>query len=193
MEKKKEFPKIIVQPGEVLVCNLPFGKTTDDVEKEFARFGAIKGIEAKLDRRSKIYHGCMFIRFEQPESADEAIQELDGKELFGRVITVKQSEIREDRKHKAVHGGELESRTVFVMNVPYKCTENALETVFSKAGKVLGVRFPKRSGLAYVEFENDEACAKAIQTIDGTIFQNRKLSVKPSIPPKRAKAEFVNK
>jgi len=99
---------------------------------------------------------------------------------------------------------ESESRTAFVVNLPFSVDEKELGELFSKVylsspmdistkgfillcvqfGKVVEVRFPgkKRKGYAYVEFEN-ETSAQASLELDQSDFKGRRLKVSISSPP----------
>lgn len=82
-----------------------------------------------------------------------------------------------------------ETGRVFVRNLPYTATEEEVAALFEQFGKLTAVhilvdRSTKRSkGLAYVTFALPEDGVKAMEAIDGSIFQGRLIHL---LPAKRA-------
>merc|ERR1712154_53900 len=58
----------------------------------FLPFGEIIHISIPLDQSTKEHRGFGFIEFEDPEDAEHAIDNMDGSELYGRVLRVNISE-----------------------------------------------------------------------------------------------------
>ncbi|KAM4809300.1 putative RNA-binding protein 19 [Rhinophrynus dorsalis] len=79
-----------------------------------------------------------------------------------------------------------ESGRLFIRNLPYSCTEDDLEKLFSKYGTISEIHFPidsltkKPKGFAFVTFLITEHAVKAYAEVDGQIFQGRMLHVLPS-------------
>ena len=86
------------------------------------------------------------------------------------------------------------SRTAFVGNLSFSATEEELKQLFSDAGPVVKARIGvdretgKSRGFAFVEFASDEACANAIEKINGYDMGGRRLRVNDADdkPPPRA-------
>jgi cold-inducible RNA-binding protein len=74
-------------------------------------------------------------------------------------------------------------KKLFVGNLPFSTTSADLESLFSKAGScesaaVITDRATGRSrGFGFVEMASQEEAERAIQELDGTEIQGRKLSV----------------
>lgn len=81
-----------------------------------------------------------------------------------------------------------ESGRLFVRNLNYTCTQDDLEQVFSKFGKLTEIHMPidkttsMPKGFAYVEFMFPADAAKAHEELNGTIFQGRNFHLIPSKP-----------
>ncbi|MFM7141520.1 MAG: RNA recognition motif domain-containing protein, partial [Alphaproteobacteria bacterium] len=79
--------------------------------------------------------------------------------------------------------GESVSRTAFVGNLSFSATEEELKQLFSEAGPVVKARIGtdretgKSRGFAFVEFATDEACAAAIEKLNGHDMGGRRLRV----------------
>ncbi|XP_020663005.3 putative RNA-binding protein 19 [Pogona vitticeps] len=79
-----------------------------------------------------------------------------------------------------------ESGRLFVRNLPYTCTEQDLEGLFTKYGPLSEIHFPidgltkKPKGFAFVTYMFPEHAVKAFAEVDGQVFQGRMLHVLPS-------------
>ncbi len=75
------------------------------------------------------------------------------------------------------------SRTAFVGNLSFSATEDDLLSLFSEVGPVVKARIGtdretgRSRGFAFVEFANEEACAAAIQKLNGHEMGGRRLRV----------------
>ena len=79
-------------PAEVIssrlfVRNLPFSVTENDLSEYFSQFGALDECHVPVDdqHRSK---GFGFVSFKDPDRAQQAREECDGKDFQGRIIQV---------------------------------------------------------------------------------------------------------
>lgn len=72
---------------------------------------------------------------------------------------------------------------VFVGNLPFSTTSNELETLFSQVGGIREVFLPmdrmtgRPRGFAFVEFEDPDAVAQAIEKFDGHDLNGRPIRV----------------
>lgn len=75
------------------------------------------------------------------------------------------------------------SKTAFVGNLSFSATEEELTSLFSQVGPVVKARIGtdretgRSRGFAFVEFANDEACAAAIERLNGHEMGGRRLRV----------------
>jgi cold-inducible RNA-binding protein len=75
------------------------------------------------------------------------------------------------------------SKTAFVGNLSFSATEEELTSLFSEVGPVVKARIGtdretgRSRGFAFVEFANDEACAAAIERLNGHEMGGRRLRV----------------
>ena len=80
--------------------------------------------------------------------------------------------------------------------VGIKVNENDLDDVFSEYGtvssaKVIMDKFNGRSkGFGFVEMENQDEANKAIQELDGSTFENMKITVNEAKPKKNSYNNF---
>ena len=79
---------------------------------------------------------------------------------------------------------------IYVGNLDYRVDETDLNSIFSEYGtvssaKVIMDKFNGRSkGFGFVEMESQDEANKAIQKLDGTTFENRKIMVSEAKPKK---------
>ncbi|XP_065548537.1 probable RNA-binding protein 19 [Lathamus discolor] len=79
-----------------------------------------------------------------------------------------------------------ESGRLFVRNLPFTCTEEDLEKIFSKYGPLSEIHFPidrltkKPKGFAFVTYMIPEHAVKAYAEMDGQVFQGRMMHLLPS-------------
>uniref|UniRef100_A0A8C7LEQ3 Probable RNA-binding protein 19 n=1 Tax=Oncorhynchus kisutch TaxID=8019 RepID=A0A8C7LEQ3_ONCKI len=91
-------------------------------------------------------------------------------------------ELKDDEEEEDV----AESGRLFIRNLPYTCTEEELQDLFSKQGPLAEVVFPidnltkKPKGYAFVSYMIPENAVTALAQLDGHIFQGRMLHLLPS-------------
>jgi RNA recognition motif-containing protein len=85
---------------KLYVGNLPFSTSEDEVKEFFSQIGEVESVKIITDRETGRSRGFCFVEM---ENADEAISNLNGKELGGRKITI--SEAREKEQRGNHHGG----------------------------------------------------------------------------------------
>ena len=76
---------------------------------------------------------------------------------------------------------ETDSRSIYIGNVDYQVTAQALGEFFTQCGAVVRVTIPttvkgKPKGYAYLEFADRESVARALQ-LNGTTLNNRPIKV----------------
>ena len=79
-------------------------------------------------------------------------------------------------------------KNIFVGNLPFSATEDAIRDLFSPLGEVQQVRIMtdrdtgKSRGFAFVEMVQDEDAAKAIAGLNGKDFDGRALTINEARP-----------
>ena len=80
------------------------------------------------------------------------------------------------------------AKRLFIGGLPYSISEDQLKDVFAKVGTVASVTIitdretGRSKGFAFVEMENDDDADKAIQTLNGTELDGRKIAVNVARP-----------
>ena len=81
---------------KLYVGNLSFDMTDEDLQEAFAEFGEVTSAVIIKDRISGRSRGFGFVEFSDDESAKNAKEAMDGKEVKGRALKV--DEAREQRR-----------------------------------------------------------------------------------------------
>jgi RNA recognition motif-containing protein len=79
---------------KIYVGNLPFSTTGDDLADMFQEYGPITSADVISDRDTGRSRGFGFVEMENEPDGRKAIEELDGAEVDGRVLTVNEARQR---------------------------------------------------------------------------------------------------
>lgn len=90
---------------KLYVGNLSYQVTENDLQDLFAQHGPVTEVNLMLDRMSGRSRGFAFVTMATKEASDAAIQNLNGKELGGRALTVNEARPREERSGGFGGGG----------------------------------------------------------------------------------------
>lgn len=82
---------------KIYVGNLPFSTSEDEVKDLFSEYGEIQSLKLINDRETGKFRGFGFVEMEG-DSADSAIDGLNGQDFNGR--TLKVNEARERREFR---------------------------------------------------------------------------------------------
>ena len=81
----------------IYVGNLSYDLTESGLEEVFTEFGTVTSARIIFDKYTQRSKGFGFVEMENQEEAEEAIKQLDSKEVQGRNIKVNEAKPREDR------------------------------------------------------------------------------------------------
>jgi RNA recognition motif-containing protein len=81
----------------IYVGNLLFDVTEDELKEAFGQFGEITEVRLIMDKYSGKSKGFGFIEMPSKEEAEKAIEEMNGKEMKGRAMTVNVAKPKVDR------------------------------------------------------------------------------------------------
>jgi RNA recognition motif-containing protein len=76
------------------VGNLSFQTTEDALQRAFAQCGSVAEVKVVLDRETGRSRGFAFVSMATAEDAKKAMEAMDGTELDGRTLRVKEAEER---------------------------------------------------------------------------------------------------
>jgi RNA recognition motif-containing protein len=76
----------------IFVGGLPFKVDERELREIFEKFGEPSSVKIIMDKQSGRSKGFGFVEMDDEEAAQQAIEALDGSELYGRKIGVRVSE-----------------------------------------------------------------------------------------------------
>jgi len=92
---------------KLYVGGLAYSVTDKELEELFATQGAVVSAVVIKDRDSGQSKGFGFVEMAEVKEGQNAIKELNGKELSGRAIMVNQARPQEDRRPGGGGGGSF--------------------------------------------------------------------------------------
>ena len=90
---------------KLYVGNLSFNTTEGDLQRLFEAAGRVMSCSIIMDKFTNKSRGFGFVEMSSQEEATKAINELNGKEIDGRALTVNEAKPREDRPRGGGFGG----------------------------------------------------------------------------------------
>lgn len=86
--------------NKLFIGSLSYGATDSQLEAHFAQAGKVLSAKVITDRYTGQGKGFGFVEMSTEEEAKKAIKELNGTNLDGRAIVVKEAQPREDRPQR---------------------------------------------------------------------------------------------
>jgi len=90
---------------KLYVGNLPFSMTEELLRDLFEQHGQTQSVNVITDRETGRSRGFGFVEFETQESAQAALEALDGKDIDGRPLRVNEAHERQSRGGGGGGGG----------------------------------------------------------------------------------------
>ncbi|XP_015599445.1 RNA-binding protein 28 [Cephus cinctus] len=120
--------------GRIIIRNLSFKVTEEDIRKHYSKFGEIEEINL-LTRPDGSLVGCGFIQFKRVEDASKAIFHTNKKEFLGRTITsdwsIPKSQFSKQMKEKVISTDEESKKP----NAEEREDKDGIEDVVENDGK----------------------------------------------------------
>lgn len=91
--------------NRLYVGNLSFDTTENDLQDLFAACGPVSEVNLVMDRSTNRPRGFGFVTMATADGAQAAIQQLNGKNIQGRDLTVNEARPREERSGGGGGGG----------------------------------------------------------------------------------------
>jgi RNA recognition motif-containing protein len=84
----------------IYVGNLSYKMTDEDLGKLFSTYGTVSESKVVIDKATRRSKGFGFVEMPNQSEGDEAIRQLDGKEIDGRPIKVNVAKPKEEKPRK---------------------------------------------------------------------------------------------
>ncbi|EOY26974.1 Poly(A) binding protein 6, putative isoform 3 [Theobroma cacao] len=163
--------------ANLFVKNLDPTVTSARLEGIFCRFGTI--LSCKVAEENGKSKGFGFVQFDSEESAKAAITALHGTMLEGKKLYVSKFVKKSERTAAAE---EEKFTNLYVKNLVDGMTEDLLEEMFSRYGKVCSVVVMKDGkgssrGFGFVNFQSPDDAKKALEAMNGVQLGSKNLFV----------------
>ncbi|XP_074580752.1 polyadenylate-binding protein 2-like [Curcuma longa] len=160
--------------GNIFIKNLNKSIDNKALHDTFSAFGNILSCKIATDA-SGLSKGYGFVQFEQEEAAQNAIQKLNGMLMNDKKIFVGPFVPKQEREGAA---STCKFNNVFVKNLSESVTEDTLQEIFGEYGKITSCIVMREGDgkskcFGFVNFENPEAAAKAVQELNGKKFDDK--------------------
>ncbi|MHB1156450.1 MAG: RNA recognition motif domain-containing protein [Phycisphaerales bacterium] len=80
----------------IYVGNLSYRTTEDGLREAFGAFGSVTDVHIVMDRETGRSRGFAFVEMPEAGETNTAIEQMNGKELDGRALTVNEARPREN-------------------------------------------------------------------------------------------------
>ena len=97
----------------IYVGNLSFDASEENLRQAFEPFGQVSSITIIKDKYSGQSRGFGFVEMPDRAQAQAAIENLNGKELLGRQLSVNEARPRNDQGKSGGRGGQKGGRSGF--------------------------------------------------------------------------------
>ncbi len=90
---------------EIYVGNISFDASEGDLQDAFEEFGAVSQLKIITDRETGRSRGFAFVTMDSAEEANAAIEGLNGRDIAGRELSVREATPRAPRAPRGGGGG----------------------------------------------------------------------------------------
>jgi len=173
----------------IYIGNISFDSTEDQIRNAFAAHGEIKKITMPTDKFTGRPRGFAFVQMADADATAAAISALNESDFNGSTIYVSESlpkdQVEKKSARKRAPRNE-EGTKIYVGNLNFETTAEALENAFKEYGNVIECFMPvdfdgNPRGFAFVSME-EETALKAIEGLNQKELDGRTLTVNKSLP-----------
>ena len=176
----------------LFVRNLNFSTTTEQLSglfKPLAGFMSAR-VKTKTDPKKPgqvLSMGFGFVEFQSKEDAQSALVAMNGYQLDGHDLLIKEShkalDAAEERRKETLAKKIAGRRTkVIIKNLPFEASKKDVRALFGPYGQLRSVRVPKKfdsstRGFAFADFVTVREAENAIDALQGTHLLGRRLNL----------------
>ncbi|XP_046964126.1 sex-lethal homolog isoform X5 [Vanessa cardui] len=150
----------------LIVNYLPQTMTEKDLYAMFMTIGPIESCRVMKDFKTGYSYGFGFVNFTREEDAARAIDTFNGYQLRNKRLKV---------SYARPSGEDIKDTNLYVTNLPRAITEEQLETIFGKYGRIVQKHILRDKsngtprGVAFVRFDKREEAQEAIAALNNVI------------------------
>ncbi|XP_067384708.1 embryonic polyadenylate-binding protein-like isoform X2 [Channa argus] len=204
-EREVEFGTKAMKFTNVYIKNFGEDYTDEKLKDVFSAFGRTLSVRVMKDERGRS-RGFGFVNFANHEDAQKAVDEMNGKELNGKIIYVGRAQKRLERQ------GELKRKfdqikqdriqryqgvNLYVKNLDDSIDDERLRKEFAPYGTITSAKVmtdgSQSKGFGFVCFSSPEEATKAVTEMNGRIVATKPLYVALAQRREERKAILTNK
>ncbi|KAG4301745.1 hypothetical protein PCK1_001982 [Pneumocystis canis] len=166
--------------GNVFIKNLDASIDNKALHDTFTAFGNILSCKVAVDELGNS-KGYGFVHYKTSESAEAAIKHVNGMLLNNKKVYVGHHVSKKDRQSK-FDAMKANFTNIYVKNIDPEVSETEFQELFKKYGNVTSSSLSvdengKSRGFGFVNYENHEDAARAVEELHDTEYRDRKLYV----------------
>ncbi|XP_070694946.1 polyadenylate-binding protein 1-like [Pempheris klunzingeri] len=204
-EREVEFGTKAMKFTNVYIKNFGEEYTDEKLKEVFAAFGRTLSVRVMRDERGRS-RGFGFVNYANHEDAQKAVDEMNGKEINGKIIYVGRAQKRLERQ------GELKRKfdqikqdriqryqgvNLYVKNLDDSIDDERLRKEFAPYGTITSAKVmtdgSQSKGFGFVCFSSPEEATKAVTEMNGRIVATKPLYVALAQRREERKAILTNK
>ncbi|XP_028265895.1 embryonic polyadenylate-binding protein-like [Parambassis ranga] len=204
-EREVEFGSKAMKFTNVYIKNFGEDYTDEKLKDVFAAFGRTLSVRVMKDERGRS-RGFGFVNYAHHEDAQKAVNEMNGKEINGKVMYVGRAQKRLERQ------GELKRKfdqikqdriqryqgvNLYVKNLDDTIDDERLRKEFAPYGTITSAKVmtdgSQSKGFGFVCFSSPEEATKAVTEMNGRIVATKPLYVALAQRREERKAILTNK
>ncbi|XP_068585874.1 polyadenylate-binding protein 1-like isoform X2 [Cebidichthys violaceus] len=204
-EREMEFGTKAMKFTNVYIKNFGEDYTDEKLKDIFTAFGRTLSVRVMKDERGRS-RGFGFVNYANHEDAQKAVDEMNGKDLSGKILYVGRAQKRLERQ------GELKRRfdqikqdriqryqgvNLYVKNLDDGIDDERLRKEFAPYGTITSAKVmtdgSQSKGFGFVCFSSPEEATKAVTEMNGRIVATKPLYVALAQRREERKAILTNK
>ncbi|KAF7690879.1 polyadenylate-binding protein 1b [Silurus meridionalis] len=195
--RAKEFTNVYIK-------NFGEDMSDDKLKDVFGKYGAAMSIRVMTDDSGKS-RGFGFVSFERHEDAQKAVDEMNGKELNGKLIYVGRAQKKVERQTELKRKFEqmkqdrmtrYQGVNLYVKNLDDGIDDERLRKEFSPFGTITSAKVMmdggRSKGFGFVCFSSPEEATKAVTEMNGRIVATKPLYVALAQRKEERQAHLTN-
>ncbi|XWS62931.1 hypothetical protein CRYUN_Cryun06bG0052900 [Craigia yunnanensis] len=160
--------------GNIFIKNLDKGIDHKALHDTFSAFGNILSCKVATDSSGQS-KGYGFVQFDNEESAQKAIERLNGMLLNDKQVYVGPF-VRKQERDNSISNAKFNN--VYVKNISESTSDEDLKNIFGEFGPITSavvMREPdgKSKGFGFINFDNADDAARAVESLNGKKFDDK--------------------
>ncbi|XP_064240287.1 polyadenylate-binding protein 4-like isoform X2 [Aotus nancymaae] len=183
-----------------------FGEEVDDesLKELFSQFGKTLSVKVMRDPNGKS-KGFGFVSYKKHEDANKAVEEMNGKEVSGKIIFVGRAQKKVERQAELKRKFEqlkqerisrYQGVNLYIKNLDDTTDDEKLRKEFSPFGSITSAKVMledgRSKGFGFVCFSCPEEATKAVTEMNGRIVGSKPLYVALAQRKEERKAHLTN-